>query len=316
MNLFIIRTPFQAYLAEKIIKQKNIDKIITIYISPSNNCNQKEAYERIKNLSSKSYYMHLGENKTNIKKLFKHIKVFIEILKLKLKECGKFDNIYISSIDSVPIQLAVSYVHFENLYTFDDGSANYNYTGKYFSSYKSGFILGAISKIFGRKFSQIDLLHISDGHFAVLPNKKNIHSKVFPVDMGLNVSNSTASYKYKSCNILIGIPYDIISNNPEQLMNDIKNNMNIDYYIPHPRLESSDFLKDKLFTKNNSIAELKVEYLLKEYKQVNVYAFHSTVLFTLRNIERVRLFLICHKSLKPSKLHDELKSIISNYNLN
>lgn len=315
MNLFIIRTPFQAFLSEKIIKNEELKDVITVYISPANNKLQKEAFQRIGSLSTESYYLHLGENKNKIIKFFKHLKVYIEILKLNLKKHNILDSICVSSIDSTPIQLIISQVKFQSLYTFDDGSANYNYTGKYYTNYKSGFILSALTSMFGNKYTQKDILNISKGHYAVLPQKTNLHSNIIHVNMGLKEKSNQQNYQYESCNVHIGIPYDVISNNPKQLKKDIERKLMIDYYIPHPRLETSEFLKDKIYKDINAIAEVKIEHLLKTYEKINVYAFQSTVMFTLKGVKRVNLFLLNHNSLHPSALHDELSSRIENYNL-
>ncbi len=310
MDLFIIRTPFQAFLTEKIIDKKRIKNIVVVYISPSNNDSQKYAYERIKILSKTSYYIYLGENKNKISNLFRHVYAFVYLQVIKKYE--RFNNIYVSSINSVPVQLLISYINFNNLYTFDDGSANYYYDSEYYNDVEAGFILRTTAKFFGNKYSKKILLQKSKGHFAILPNERNINSVIIYLDIKLNIQKNIEHCKYESCNVLIGSIYSIISNNPEQLVNDIKNKMDIDYYIPHPRLNKSDFLKNKLLIQNNSIAELQIENLLREYKYVNVYAFNSTVLLSLKNIERLTLFLIGHDSLKQTTLGSKLKLIINN----
>ena len=206
MNLFIIRTPFQAFLAEKIINKETMKDVVVVYIYPAKNDFQKYAYERIKNLSIKSYYIYLGENRSKIKNLFRHIQTFVYLR--ALKSHSTFDNIYVGSIDSIPVQLAISYINYDNLYTFDDGSANYNYESVYYNDVEPGVILRTIANCFGRKYSKKELLQKSKGHFAILPNERNINSKKFHINIGLNINEKTAEYKYESCNVLIGISYE------------------------------------------------------------------------------------------------------------
>lgn len=315
MNLFIIRTTFQSYLVEMITKQNVIDKFIVIYISPSNNSQQRASFNRISRLSVKSYYILLGENKNKLINLITHIKILFE-----LKKCLKFikktffiKDIYVSSINSIFIQISVSKLNFDNLYTFDDGAANYNYNDDdFYNDDSNKSILEMISIIFGNKQTKKSLKKLSLMHYALLPNMKNIINNVRPLKITIDTNNINKHCKLDSCNVLIGTVYEAASNNPNKLLNDIEKNMDVDYYIPHPRLKDDNLFIDKRIDSEYTIAEIQIEKLLKRYNTINVFSFGSTVLINFRNIDRINLFLIKHDSINCDFYYKQMLNNIDN----
>lgn len=116
-SLVICFTPLQMLIAEKIVAQQpSVDLIV---IALNNNDKYKYYYNIFQHPNIAKQYYLFDNNKSRFFKFINIIK-FNENFKLE----KFYENIYISSIDNKYTHNILSKVNFNNLYTYDDGTAN------------------------------------------------------------------------------------------------------------------------------------------------------------------------------------------------
>lgn len=304
MDLFICRTPLQAYIIKNIILNENgVGDIRLLYLAPSANEINFEYFNQLKEFARISDFMVVNENLTN---LGKFVESFYLLYMIRSKFKGeKFENVYISSITSILIQTLISNVSYKCLKSFDDGSGNYNYGGSYYNNEKSGLVLRTMGCFFGNRLNKYLLKKNIFQHFALDASKRNIVDNVSPLSLKFARKKQSVNIHRGACSVLIGTVYESISPCPERLIHAINNMHFINYYIPHPRYDKSPIIAFNILSAP-SICEEKILNLFEEFDFITVYGFNTTALMTLRNVSGLKRIMLKTKYIKNSEYMDYL----------
>ncbi|GKX51176.1 glycosyltransferase family 52 protein [Budvicia aquatica] len=300
MNLFICFTPLQLTLAKKIIEQNSISKneCYLFYYSYHDNLKEKHHFHRYSSDFDRSFYFNERMSLLFLAKLY--------VLAKKLK---KIDVLYLSSVDNGIVHFFMSYLNFDILNTFDDGTANISKDSVFYIQPKKSFIKNILHILLGKRFDLKSICKKTSQHYTIYPEFENITNKITP----LNLLNYTANNineldSKKSINCFLGsIYHEIVTNSIhvnflEYRVVETVNSLDA-IYFPHPRetvgLNVGHFSSDKRIAE-----EIVVDYLQQGY-HVNVYGFSSSAQFNLLNIPGVTCYVIDSIMLKDAfrKLH-------------
>lgn len=201
-----------------------------------------------------------------------------------------YRNIYIASIDSVQIQFALSWVNFDEVRTFDDGTANINESSIYYHD-KSDLVSRAkdfIRWVFGNRYSRKKIVRKSSIHYTLYPSWKNLVETVKPVRLGFANTGSELGKRKERIVVFIGTVFkDVVNSSRDQslLVERIrrhyldKNNYDT-VYLPHPR-DEFDYFPEIPKRESNFIAEEVILNLFNEYTEIELVGFGSSTQFNL-----------------------------------
>lgn len=276
-NLFICMTPFQIYLATKVIESERIENVLILLINlSSGDKNIFYLYKAAKEIGCDILIYQQNQSRKLLKLLF-----FLNFIMAHLFFVN-FKNVYISSLHDRYVQILLSFIRFNGLYSFDDGVANINKDGIYF---KDEFIKKKI-------INKIKL------HFTVFPGVDNIVEDKRLRDLNVFEKHVSEYCVENKVSIFIGQPYNEIFNDfSESKISDILESLEIEYYFKHPR-ENYSFKKVK-YIESCEIFESYLENFLKNNPKthVEIYSFFSTVMFNVSNFSNVSLYALVNKEL-------------------
>ncbi|NOX77733.1 MAG: CMP-N-acetylneuraminate-beta-galactosamide-alpha-2, 3-sialyltransferase, partial [Gammaproteobacteria bacterium] len=183
MNLIICITPLQVLIAKQIIKQHSTP-FIGLYLpyGAHSKSEPKHRYyfDQLEQVCEKSAFIELN-NKTWGERF-----ATLNQIKTTLKKLGiwqqSIDGVYLASIDVLFLQYVISKVKFQQLYTFDDGTANIFPNSSYFQPLPKSLPLQLFKHAVGITYPSIpSILAISKKHYTIFPQEKNIIDATHPV---------------------------------------------------------------------------------------------------------------------------------------
>lgn len=296
MNLIICYTPLQVLIAEKIIEFHSSEPFYGAMIYVSKNAKFEFYSQRLEQKCVGFFSLHQHTDRLNLLK---------EIMQIKSHFWGKkFDKVFVASINDIQIQFLLSSIKFNELYTFDDGTANIVDSSVYYVDEPNTPIRRSINYLFRNKYSVERLKSLSKKHYTIYPNFKNIIDHIQPVDL-FNQSENEIEDSEKIVNILLGQPVYLDNQKNIELAQKVVKAFNIDYYLPHPReqytVENVNYIDTPLIFE---------DYMAQHYsnKKCRVYTYFSSAILNIKssNIETVSLridveqpdFIACYDLLE------------------
>ncbi|QLD33745.1 glycosyltransferase family 52 [Mannheimia varigena] len=275
MNLIICHTPLQVVLAEKIMGENPDDKFHTI------------VYFDIRTDKNLFYFNRIKEKSYKYNEIFikKGISFLVTLLFTRLEFLfARYDKVFVSSVDSILIHSILSSIKFNSLYSFDDGSANILPSSMLFVD-KSSLRVKVVNKLLLNKFDLEKVKALSKKHYTIF-NAPNIIKNTEYLSIVDNLSYSSSGNGDVS--ILLGQPLYSDDKKNIELFESIINRYNVDFYFSHPRdnfkLYNVDYLSSSL------IFEEFIPSLLSEYNTLTIYTVYSSAVFSLLNIDRIKVF--------------------------
>lgn len=296
MNLLICYTPLQILIATKLIESSKIKGVNTFFIY----------YNYNKTVKTDFYCAKLREmcrDGIEINKRFS----FGLLMKLRFLLRNKiFDEVYLASVNDRIAHYILSFITFDKLYTYDDGTANIFKNSFFYENDKSQSSLKSLGHyILGRKFYLQDIISKSYKHYTIYNNKKNIIDNIEYIDILSTIASTTLDNNIeKECNVVIGsvLPEILVPNAPLSVVSRkikvfVRSLENVTY-ICHPRDKSTEF--DDYTLNKHLIFEDIISQLLMEYQKINLYGFVSSAHFNILNIntDRVNCFVFVSGLLK------------------
>lgn len=295
MNLYICLTPLQILIANKLIelKQEPSDVLILTY-----NLNEKYDYY-VDVISSNSNINQVSTIKIEDNTFYKKLNT----LKKIRQWCGvnNYNTVSLASIDNFFMHAVLTYSQAEEIYTFDDGTANIVPTSSYFIK-KDSFINKCVKFFLGIKWDLYSIKQQLKKHYTIYHNMKNIvdegrleYIDVFSIDtLVLNEQNKNEIYMY------LGQPFKnkMVSVDTYKKLKEIY--PDIQYY-PHPREDISDLyleIRENDVLQSNIIIEDYVSSLLKKGYVVQLFTVCSSAGFNLYNTKGVDVFFIIDDSFE------------------
>lgn len=299
-SLFLCTTPLQARICLEIIKDLESNNFDLIY------------YTRHETEIDIEYFKKLKYHAKNaiLKKIVTNIQLIIVnfTLPLPFNKKNYYSNVYLASIDNLLFRHIIKKNKNINIYTFDDGTANIFKDSSYFNN-KDSIKSLIYSKIF-RLPSKSFIIKKSIKHYSIfknfdniLPNEKIKFITIFKI--------KKISDKTKQKTFFIGQPFEeyLTKNQINNLKNYLKN-INIDFYVKHPREKQPIIEKIKELNKKKEIAEVAILKEAGENKPIIISAF-STVLFNLDSKIADKIYLSLTSDPQEKKRLDLIKKIDS-----
>jgi beta-galactosamide-alpha-2,3-sialyltransferase len=280
-NLVICTTPLQILIAKKIIEleKSEFDAILV-----TNKFNEKYSYyfNELKKICGKSLFFNSDYGVS-----FKTVQLIIKLFyfKLKIKKL-KYDKIYIASIDSFVIQSLLSYLSFENLYTFDDGTANINQNSNYYLKQSYSFKKLLLAKLVGNIYTKSCLVVMSKQHYTIYKNMTNIIVNTKFIYL-FDIQNDVVEVN-NSINIFLGLPLgELDSRLTFEYVEKLLKELEINQYYPHPREKTLDF--DVEIIESVLIFEDYLINFLENNKNtgVTIYSFISSAAINVSSFKNV-----------------------------
>lgn len=291
-DLYICLTPLQVVIAKKIIQSESTSTVKPdfVLIPFADTERFRYYFKSMSDLCDESIYLV-------IKKKFPFY--ILEIARIILNK--EYDCVYLANINSAFIHYILSFIKFNKINTFDDGSANISIYGIYHKDEPSWpdilkvFIKNAIFN----KFSSKKIKELSLRHYTLYPGVKNIIENTVSIDLFSEKMTQGVCQKKRKCVVLLGTVYREVLKDPEDknlLLTLIKKliaskETGTIHYLPHPR-DEEDYFEDVIKYKNILISEEIIAELLQQYTEVDLLGFSSSAQFNLMNIKNINIIAI------------------------
>ena len=306
MNLFICTTPLQILICKKIIENYHNDEFELLLICNYNN---------------KKLPFYADKMKPKSKNIFKTTiyqagiyKNFNNLLKIKsmLKD-KNYINIFTPQPKGLWIATILNNITYKNLYSFDDGVANLYYEGN--------FIYGKLVKLRLRNKIKKQIKYMLLGikkddfenyasilkaHYTIFPNMPNLIKNTKEIKL-FKENFSDKQDRKKIIKLFLGQPiYEKDLEKNSILIQKLIEKFKIDLYLPHPREEY--IIKNVKYIDTKLIAEDYIISQLQKDKTINfeIYGFFTTALFTLSNLNILKLNAIF---MQNDEVFENVKSL-------
>ncbi|MGX2968595.1 glycosyltransferase family 52 [Ursidibacter sp. B-7004-1] len=273
MNLIICYTPLQVLIAEKIIELHPNERFYGVMLCSVKNKKFDYYAERLSLKCERFFSMHQRTERFHLLR---------QIISLKCKFANlKFDKVFVASINDIQIQFILSSIIFNELYTFDDGTANIVKSSVYYTPEPNTFIRRFINNFFRNKYSIEKLKALSKQHYTIYPDFPNIIENTTVIDLfntqeskGKNLVNEPITH------ILLGQPVYLEQDKNVKLAEKVIKSFNIDLYLAHPReqykLDNVNYIDTPLILE---------DYLAQEFshKHCRIYTYFSSAVLNIKN---------------------------------
>lgn len=301
MNLIICITPLQVLIAKQIIKQHSAP-FIGLYLpyGAHSKSEPKHRYyfDQLEQVCEKSAFIELN-NKTWGERFstLNRIKTTLNTLDIWQKP---IKNVYLASIDVLFLQYVISKVKFQQLYTFDDGTANIFPNSSYFQPLPKSLPLQLFKHAVGITYPSIpSILAISKKHFTIFPQEKNIIDTTEPVYLFDKVDHQPDE-NLPVKRLLLGQALDnfIGETAYRDIVTKMVSEFAIDTFCPHPR-ENLDFSHLLPVIDSDKIIEDYLSEALQQnpHQRFEIYTFISTAVFSLKEFPRTQVFMVYTQAL-------------------
>jgi hypothetical protein len=289
MNLFVCYTHLQLVIASRIIAHRNLlpEDVELFYISKIDNDVTKNTLQDMREICGEVTFIHMK---------LKYPLYFPAIFRHFFKR--RYDSIFVASIDNILIHFILSRISFNNLYTFDDGSANIIPGSIYYQDNSPTIISSLYRKLLSVKFNMTLIKQISQMHYTIYDGYTNVIKKTTLIDFSSNINEvldkESISIKSSACNVFVGAVYSSLFSSDEVAVDFLNKCWAIiedtdrdTFYLPHPR-EVKYFPPDNVeLIKAKYIAEREISNLLSQYECVYLYGFLSSCQINMAMDKRV-----------------------------
>lgn len=278
MNLIICYTPLQVLIAEKIMEQHKGEDFYAVMVDSIGN-KKFEYYSLRLSLKAKKFL--------RIKESFKSLNRLKDILCLKMKFYKlSFDKVFIASINDLYIQNIVSYISFQELFTFDDGTSNIINSGEFYEKDKSGVKRNIINFLTQNKYTVGKFKNISKAHYTIFSGFSNLIENRIEVNLIAKKEIFSDLVRPKNTvNILLGQPIYHTKVLNIELAKRVIEDFNIYQYFPHPR---EDYIVDCVeYIDTPLIFE---DYIMQNQdKYYRVYTYFSSSVLQILNFPNIEI---------------------------
>jgi len=288
--LVILRTPFQAWMAKKVLAEERACSCVALYFTQENSEEDRHYYNEISLLSESSKYIYVPKTKWDIlgQVRFKNaIRGWLHDLKL--------DITLFSSIDAFIPSAIMAKQKNSRLITFDDGTGNINCESVYFKEK-----LNLRGRFYRKCFGGLSLEETKKNiyrHYTLHPGFANIvdSSRIVPVPGWTDEQLSPRHGPIKR--YFLGAPF-FRRELKESIIHDLERylaSLGIHAYIRHPREIQPLNVGAPELQKNGLIAE---EAILKDAGSapIHVLGASSSVLFNMAFVAQCRTMLLFSSS--------------------
>lgn len=295
-TLLIVRTPFQAWLANIVLEKENIFNFDLVYFTQNNSEEDKYYYSALALKAHKSDYIFVRFKRFDI---ISHITFRLKAN--KWYRYKKYNTVIFASINALVPNSLISKHNKAKLITFDDGAANIVNNGIFYSDLNYirsriyQFAIGAVPlNIIKRRISY---------HYTIYKNYENI------------VENEQLRYidyfeknKYKKSSTtktyFIASPFEEVMSQEQikRLEGHVKD-LKIDCYVTHPRERNPLNLGAKFLDKKGRIAE---EAIITDAQDASIVlvGWFSSVMLNIGPLCKECIVLLPKDSIQTPELFE------------
>lgn len=297
MNLIIITTPLQCWIANEVIKSMGINEYHVVYLTRNNSAEDLHYFNEISRGASLSRYIFKPIGRPDI---MNQLLMLFEARSV-IRGIGQYKCILLASIDALIPSYIVEKFN-GKIITFDDGSANINKKSSYWIE-PTGVRYALYKKILGCSTLEKTKNKI-DKHFTLYENAENIVEpnrlvilkRVFGGVVERKIHNETLV-------IFVGQPFneDLTPVEIGKIKEHILK-LGIDYYIKHPREVGKIIEGVPELSKNGCIAEDVILDLSEKYN-ITLIGWFSSVMLNLNVTNIKKIMLLFSHDAKVDEFH-------------
>lgn len=294
--LLLVRTPFQAWLAQKVLEKECIKSFDIVYFTQNNSEEDRYYFEQLSSISDNSEYIFVTPQRFDI---LSHI-----IFRLKARKwysLKKYNHVIYASINALVPNSLISKHNSSELITFDDGAANVVNSGIFHD--EDNNIRVAIYRTLLRSRPLKEIKKRIVRHYTLYPNNANIVEREKLVFLESWENNQKIS-SIKTKTYFIGSPFEEVMN-PNQVirMKGYVKSLDIDAYVTHPRENNALDIGVPILSKSGRIAE---DAIISDAgdRPIRLVGWFSTVMLNLGAVCESRIVLLPKDSPKTPELFE------------
>lgn len=294
MNLIICYTPLQVLIAEKIIEMHPNDEFYGVMVYLATNKKYDYYAERLRK-KCKVFAQLLEKQKKGLNKFFFFWKIILQIKKYNIR------YIFCASINELFVQSVVSNVAYQNVYSFDDGTANIAGHGVYYNMPILNFDRKLTRLLLNCRHTLQSLKNgVIDCHYTIYPSLPNIITNTKTIQLNpiqnnmLGKLNNHVKKDEILIKVLLGQPLFDNDEFNKKIAEQVIYDYQIDYYFPHPRetyqLDNVQYIDTHLVFEDYFIQNLANQRCI-------IYTFLSSAVLNIVSFENVEII-----ALKPKHI--------------
>lgn len=272
-TLIIIRTPFQAWLVEKVLEREHIEVFDVLYFTQNNSKEDSFYYEKLSLKARNSEYVFVPPQRFSI----------LSAIMLKVKsrawyKVSNYDELIFASIDAFFISSLAKAYPKAQVVTFDDGTANINPKSIY--HIESNNLRVSFYRYLMNALPLIELKKRIRVHYTLYRNQENIvepsrlrYIEGWTEKVSRNINKSKIYF--------LGAPFEEVMNLQEiDRLEKYARTLGIDVYVAHPREKNLLNLGTNLLDKKGRVAE---EAIISDAKDASIVlvGLFSTVMLNI-----------------------------------
>lgn len=278
-KLLIIRTPFQAWLAERVLIEEKVDSFDLIYFTQNNSIEDNYYYEKLALKAERSEYIFVLPQRINVLSL-----IFFKLRSRSWYKYSQYHTIFCASIDDFYITSLIRSNHNCRLITFDDGTSNIDTKSSYSYFKESRSIRDSVYRFLLNGLPLTQVKSLIDKHYTMYDGYENIvdSSKLVFLD-----KLKRYSYEEKSVTktYFIGTPFEEIRSDKEiKGLEKYLEGWNFSAYVAHPREKKLLRIRAETLDKKGKIAE---EAILENAKDASIILIGGNLSSVMLNIGHI-----------------------------
>ncbi|MES1935626.1 glycosyltransferase family 52 [Salinisphaera hydrothermalis] len=294
--LVLLRTPFQAWLAEKVIEAESVSSFDLLYFTQDASAEDRFYYARLAGRARDAKFVYVPRQARD---LLNHIGFALRAWPFVFRK--RYDTTFFSSIDSYVLNALASRGASGQLVTLDDGAANYNQAGLYFCE-RVPRRERLYRHIFGARSITETRARIAR-HYTIQPKLRNIvdesRLKSIVAWDGLPARRQQDGVPKT---YFIGAPFqEVLDRHQVARLESYVRQLGVDVYVRHPREHEPLGLVAPFLDKRGRIAE---EAILDDAdgRSIVLVGFLSSVMFNLASCAKTRVVLVPSGAASHNKL--------------
>jgi beta-galactosamide-alpha-2,3-sialyltransferase len=284
LALVLCRTPFQANLIERVLREECVDCFDLLYYTNQNTTEDMHYFAALSQRSDRAEFVHLSPSRfdvLNYIRLRARARPFLRDL--------AYDRVILASLDNFVFSAIARKQAAADLVTFDDGMANVLVEGAIYRRTRYGGRGDIYRALFGA-YTPTEIRDRIARHYTIFPQFENIVSRdrvrsiTWPEDQPLSDSRGPVFF--------IGQPFhELLTSEKIARMVSCLRGQRIDYYVRHPREVKLLDIGAQELDKEGRIAE---DAILKfcGYSKPTIIGLNSTILFTIPSRNAMKHMLV------------------------
>tara|TARA_R110000851_G_scaffold323249_2_gene489753 strand:- start:10000 stop:10956 length:957 start_codon:yes stop_codon:yes gene_type:complete len=282
-SLVLVRTPFQAWLVMRVLKEEGVGCYDVIYFTQNNSEEDRHYFSLLEASAKKSLYLFVPPGRLDI---FSHI-LFRYHSRYWSLDRG-YRKVFLSSINAPVPNAIASAQSSAQMISYDDGAANIFSEGDFYKE-KRGLrakfyrlILGAqnLSELKKRIFR----------HYTIYDGYENVVEKNRLVLLKNSKSETSNTDEIKS--YFIGAPFrEVLTSDQIRQLTTYMESVEIDAYVRHPREKQPLNLAAPFLEKRGKVAE---QAILDDARgrKIILFGFLSSVMFNMASCVHKRIVFV------------------------